>query len=66
MSFAAHSKVGATYFLKRCFCNIQKPTGNLMSTGIPPKGFLNTIKRDWRFIASCAVVGAAIIYYFWK
>jgi hypothetical protein len=40
--------------------------GEPMSTGLPWKGFLNTVKRDWRFVASCLVVASAIIYYFWK
>jgi hypothetical protein len=36
-----------------------------MST-IPWKGLLKTLKQERRFTASCAVVAAAVIYYFWK
>jgi hypothetical protein len=35
-------------------------------SSIPWTGMIRTLKRDWRFVASCAVVAAAIIYYFWK
>jgi hypothetical protein len=28
------------------------------------RGFVNTIKRDWRFIASCVLVAA--VYYLWR
>jgi len=37
----------------------------LMSS-IPWRGFVGTLKRDWRFVVSCAVVAAAILYYLWK
>jgi hypothetical protein len=33
---------------------------------IPWRGFIGTIKRDWRFIASCALIAAAVIYFIWK
>jgi hypothetical protein len=36
-----------------------------MST-IPWRGMAATLERDWRFVASCAVVAAAIIYYLGK
>jgi hypothetical protein len=41
-------------------------TAGYPTSTIPWRGVISTIKRDWRFTASCAVVAAAIIYYLWR